>query len=106
MDREGVVDRFVRALLICFWIHRDIKKAIPAHCFEHSYVKSFGYLFVDLLIAFVLLRLTYLIDPRWPLLVRASLWTAYIWAQGCVAFGLWVVRLVCEHAPTNAGFAA
>jgi hypothetical protein len=41
----------------------DIRKAIPAHCFKRSYLISFTYLIVDLIIVAALFAITPYIDP-------------------------------------------
>lgn len=84
----------------------DIRKAIPEHCFQRSYVTSFRYLFVDLAVVAALFYCSSFIDATltdarfgatagWALRVVA--WTAYWWIQGNVMTGLWVIGHECGH---------
>lgn len=84
----------------------DIRRAIPAHCFERPLTKSFSYLFGDLLIVGLFLYLSTFIDSvasdalvgaTWGPVLRHVLWTVYWIAQGCVMTGLWVIGHECGH---------
>ncbi|KAK3690080.1 fatty acid desaturase-domain-containing protein [Podospora appendiculata] len=79
---------------------KDIRDAIPKHCFERSYVKSMSYVFRDMF----LLATTFLlfhnyntpeVIPSTP--VRAALWGVYAFAQGLFGTGLWVLAHECGH---------
>ena len=73
-----------------------LRKAIPAHCFERSLVKSSAYLAADLAGVALLFACSTLI-PSAPTAARWVLWPAYWWAQGSVCTGLWVVAHECGH---------
>jgi len=83
----------------------DIRKSIPAHCFEHSYVKSFGYLAMDLAIVASLFLAVRFLDTKITNeafgavapLIRHVVWVAYWIANGCVMTGLWVIGHECGH---------
>jgi len=89
----------------------DIRGVIPAHCFEHSLLYSFGYLLKDLSIvlgvAFAVTSLDNLlastvIHPAVNFFLRVILWLGYWAVNGCVMTGLWVLGHECGHG----GFAA
>ncbi len=80
---------------------KDLKDAIPKHCFERHLSTSLGYLGVDLLKAFLLgYAATYISQasayglPQWA---RFVLWPMYWWAQGCTLMGVWVLSHECGH---------
>lgn len=75
----------------------DIQRAIPAHCFKRSLVKSMGYLVLDLvqiaLLGWAATHIgtsSYSYDPYvwWPL---------YIFCQGTIMTGVWVLAHECGH---------
>lgn len=83
----------------------DIRRAIPAHCFERPLTKSFGYLFVDLFVvgvfyyatSFIPLVSNELVGATWGPILRHVLWLTYWIAQGAVMTGLWVIGHECGH---------
>jgi len=89
----------------------DIRNVIPPHCFKHSLLYSFGYLFRDAVIVLgVALAVTYLdsiitshgFGPLVKFFLKAALWLSYWAINGCVMTGLWVIGHECGHG----GFAA
>lgn len=73
-----------------------LRKAIPAHCFERSALRSFAYLAVDLVIIAALYKATTYFDSfHW--LLQCILWPAYWYCQGAVATGVWVIAHECGH---------
>ncbi|MES1911642.1 MAG: hypothetical protein MHM6MM_004045 [Cercozoa sp. M6MM] len=76
---------------------KTIRDAIPAHCFERSYVLSFSYLGVNLLVALWLGVLAWHFLPSLPMWAQCLLWPVYIFVQGCVMTGLWVIGHECGH---------
>lgn len=83
----------------------DIRRAIPAHCFERPLSKSFGYLAWDLLLAatlyyastFIPMLSDELLGSTMGVVARHVAWVAYWIAQGCVCTGLWVIGHECGH---------
>jgi hypothetical protein len=66
----------------------DLRRAIPAHCFERSAWKSSQYLLVDLLAVTALVYFSTFIDRMpVPFLVRAAMWGLYWFFQGAVCTG-------------------
>ncbi|KAM0280539.1 hypothetical protein ACHAQH_003984 [Verticillium albo-atrum] len=79
---------------------KDIRDAIPKHCFERSALKGYSYIARDM----VLLATTFTIwhnfvtpqyIPSYPL--RVALWAVYTVLQGLFATGLWVIAHECGH---------
>lgn len=78
----------------------SIQQAIPRHCFKRSLMKSIGYLMIDLIQIAILgwAAHTYIGKtdalPEWsPYL----LWPAYIFCQGTIMTGVWVLAHECGH---------
>uniref|UniRef100_A0A6V7QX24 Fatty acid desaturase N-terminal domain-containing protein n=1 Tax=Ananas comosus var. bracteatus TaxID=296719 RepID=A0A6V7QX24_ANACO len=76
----------------------QIKKAIPAHCFQRSVLRSFSYVVHDLVLSAALLYAALAWIPGLPSpLLRYAAWGLYWVAQGCVLTGVWVVAHECGH---------
>nr|WDA53422.1 delta(12)-acyl-lipid-desaturase [Erycina pusilla] len=75
----------------------QIKKAIPPHCFDRSILRSFSYVFQDLLISTLLLYFALNIIPSLASPIKILAWPLYWFAQGCVLTGLWVIAHECGH---------
>ncbi|KAK4542715.1 Oleate hydroxylase fah12 [Oleoguttula mirabilis] len=79
---------------------KDIRDAIPKHCFERSAVRGLAYVARDVALmagTFYLFN-TYCTPenvPSYPL--RAALWTGYTVLQGLFGTGLWVLAHECGH---------
>ncbi len=66
----------------------DLRRAIPAHCFERSAWKSSQYLLADLIAVAALVYFSTFIDRMpVPFLVRVMLWGLYWFFQGAVCTG-------------------
>ena len=74
----------------------DIIAAIPKECFERNMLTSFGHLAQDLLIVAALGYAASHIQYA-PRAAAYLLWPLYIYAQGCVMTGLWVLAHECGH---------
>ena len=79
---------------------KQIRDAIPSHCFERSALRGFAYIARDVLF----LASTFYIFHSYatPEYVRSStlrflLWTVYGFLQGLFATGLWVIAHECGH---------
>jgi omega-6 fatty acid desaturase (delta-12 desaturase) len=79
---------------------KDIRDAIPKHCYERSAVRSLGYVVRDM----VYLATTFYLwnkfvtpeyVPSQPL--RVVLWGVYTFLQGLFGTGLWVLAHECGH---------
>eukprot|EP00934_Nitzschia_sp_Nitz4_P001228 Nitzschia sp. Nitz4//scaffold120_size68122//45775//47064//NITZ4_006051-RA/size68122-processed-gene-0.50-mRNA-1//-1//CDS//3329534299//1228//frame0 len=82
-----------------------LKAAIPAHCFERSYLRSFGSTIRDVIMAVGFAYGTSLVmstdlpslsDPAAVALYVAG-WGFYAFWQGTILTGLWVVAHECGH---------
>lgn len=75
---------------------KDIRAAIPAHCFERSAFWSTIHLLTDLAkVAALGAAATYIQTA--PAYAQPALWVAYWLAQGCVMTGVWVLAHECGH---------
>jgi len=68
----------------------DLKKAIPAHCFKSSIIKSLSYFLLDFSIIVILYTLMYLIQPVWSL-------PLFWFALGTMFWAIFVVGHDCGH---------
>lgn len=76
---------------------QQLRNAIPSACFESSLSRSLAYLARDILYAGILVSLALKIDAIPSSVVRVLAWTAYMFAQGCVGTGLWILAHECGH---------
>jgi len=80
---------------------KDLRDAVPAHCFERSLLKSSAYMVFDIVAVSVLLFIGHYfnshISPNtsWP--VAILFWNAMWFVQGAFMTGLWVVAHECGH---------
>ncbi|KAJ0397720.1 hypothetical protein P43SY_007188 [Pythium insidiosum] len=75
---------------------KDLRAAIPAHCFERSFVRSTYHLIKNLAICAALFYAATFID-RTPTWARFVLWPAYWFFQGSYLTGVWVIAHECGH---------
>lgn len=79
---------------------KDIRDAIPKHCFERSAARSLGYVARDLAslaVTFYLFH-NYVTPENIPSKpVRALLWAFYTAIQGLFGTGVWVLAHECGH---------
>ena len=84
---------------------KQIRDAIPAHCFERSAARGLGYVardIVSLAITFYLFH-TFLTPEDVPsTALRGVLWAVYTFVQGLVGTGLWVLAHECGHQSFSA----
>ena len=79
---------------------KEIRAAIPEHCFERSVTRSMSYVLRDILFLAINLSLCIkFITPQYipSDTVRGLLWAAYTVLQGCIGTGLWVLAHECGH---------
>jgi omega-6 fatty acid desaturase (delta-12 desaturase) len=79
---------------------KDIRDAIPAHCFERSGLRGLGYVARDLacLASVFYIFHSYVTPeniPSYP--ARVGLWSLYTVVQGLFATGIWVLAHECGH---------
>ena len=75
----------------------ELRRAIPANCFERSYAKSFATVVKDLAAVAALVCGAVWGIPLLPAAIRPMAWCLYVWLQGAVCTGLWVVAHECGH---------
>lgn len=76
---------------------KEIRDAIPAHCFRRDTFRSFTYVFHDVAIIALLAYLASWIDHIPSSTARVLLWPVYWIAQGVVGTGVWVIGHECGH---------
>jgi len=78
---------------------KQLRDAVPAHCFERSLARSSMHLAGDLAMIAVMAVAIHTMDGlSWlPFPMRAVAWAAYWWFQGAVMTGVWVLAHECGH---------
>ena len=95
-----MVDTYGNEFKLPDYTIKEIRDAIPKHCFERSAVTGLSYVARDvaLLASTFYLFNTFCTQeyvPSFPL--RAVLWTGYTFLQGLFGTGLWVLAHECGH---------
>lgn len=75
---------------------KDVRAAIPAHCFERNTWTSLRHVAQDLAMAAALFYAATFI-PAAPVWLQCLAWPAYWFAQGAVLTGVWVLAHECGH---------
>lgn len=75
----------------------QLKAAIPPECFEASLPRSLSYVVRDIIYTAILVALASKIQYIPSLTLRIIAWNAYMFAQGCVGMGLWILGHECGH---------
>ncbi|XP_071940118.1 delta(12)-acyl-lipid-desaturase-like [Coffea arabica] len=76
---------------------RDIKKAIPPHCFKRSFLRSFFYLVRDLILVFLFYYIATTYFHLLPSPYNYLAWPIYWILQGCICIGVWMIGHECGH---------
>mmetsp|Transcript_18654 Transcript_18654/g.59426 ORF Transcript_18654/g.59426 Transcript_18654/m.59426 type:complete len:404 (-) Transcript_18654:160-1371(-) len=80
---------------------RDLRAAVPKHCFERSYATSFYHLFLDLFKTAALYAVAVAFDtyvaPHAPGAVWWLFYLPWWYATGSVLTGVWVLAHECGH---------
>lgn len=98
IKQEPVIDEAIeRGWEIPDFTIKEIRDAIPAHCFRRDTFRSFTYVFHDVAILVGLAYLASWIDHIPSAIARVLLWLAYWIAQGIVGTGIWVLGHECGH---------
>lgn len=80
---------------------KDLRAAVPAHCFERSMARSFLHLFKNALICGALFVAATYIDQA-PGMAPYALWPIYWFFQGSYLTGIWVIAHECGHQAFSA----
>ena len=97
---QKIVDSYGNEFKLPDYTIKDIRDAIPKHCFERSAVRGLSYVARDVLSlawTFYLFN-TYCTPeyvPSYPL--RVALWAGYTFVQGLFGTGIWVLAHECGH---------
>ena len=79
---------------------KQIRDAIPSHCFRRSAARGFAYIARDFLYMTVIFAVFHnLVTPHYvpSPIFRGLLWAVYTVIQGMVATGVWVLAHECGH---------
>ena len=79
---------------------KEIRQAIPPHCFERSALRGYSYIARDVLLLVTTFTIwhNYVTPQTVPsTLLRFALWSVYGFLQGLFATGLWVIAHECGH---------
>ena len=77
---------------------KELRDAIPPHCFERSLLKSLLYTFHNVgICALLFYGATWIEHLSLPLWTQWVLWPAYWFVQGAYMFGLWILAHECGH---------
>ena len=78
---------------------RDLRAAIPTHCFHKSAARSLAYVALDLALLAAAAAAAARIDSLTPpaSLARAAAWVCYWCFSGVVGTGVWVCAHECGH---------
>ena len=96
----GLVDTLGNDFHIPDFTIKQIRDAIPAHCFERSGLRGLSYVARDTAVLATIFIFThkFLTPENVPsVLVRGGLWAVYTFVQGLFATGLWVLAHECGH---------
>lgn len=98
--RGTLIDGYGNEFEIPDYAIKQIRDAIPKHCFKRSGLRGLAYIARDIacLAATFLLFHNYVTPetvPFWP--VRFGLWAVYTFVQGLFGTGLWVLAHECGH---------
>ncbi|KAF2165390.1 hypothetical protein M409DRAFT_67238 [Zasmidium cellare ATCC 36951] len=77
---------------------RELRRAIPHHCFRPSNICSLKYVFCDLILAISLGWLASTLIPHQPTFpLRCISWMLYGYLQGLILTGIWILAHECGH---------
>jgi hypothetical protein len=99
-SRGVLLDTYGNEFEIPDYTIKQIRDAIPKHCFERSGLRGLGYVARDIasLAATFYVFHNYVTPETIPsTAVRAGLWAAYTVIQGLFGTGLWVLAHECGH---------
>ncbi|KAL2114866.1 hypothetical protein VTJ04DRAFT_10529 [Mycothermus thermophilus] len=95
-----LVDTYGNEFKVPDFTIKDIRDAIPKHCYERSAIRSLSYVARDCLyLAVTFYVFNKFVTPEYieskP--IRAGLWALYTFLQGLFGTGLWVLAHECGH---------
>lgn len=99
-SRGALVDTYGNKFEIPDYTIKQIRDAIPKHCFERSALRGLGYVARDLAslaTTFYLFHRFVTPDTVPSMTARVVLWTLYTVLQGFFGTGLWILAHECGH---------
>ena len=96
----GMVDTLGNEFQIPDFTIKQIRDAIPAHCYERSGLRGLSYVLRDILVLVAVFLFTHrFLTPEYipSVPVRGLLWAVYTFVQGLFGTGLWVLAHECGH---------
>jgi omega-6 fatty acid desaturase (delta-12 desaturase) len=99
-NKSKMLDTYGNEFKIPDYTIKQIRDAIPAHCYERSAATSLYYVFRDIaILAAVFYAFHNYVTPETipSLPARVVLWTIYTVVQGMVGTGVWVLAHECGH---------
>lgn len=104
-EYANLVDTYGNSFTPPDYTIKDIRDAIPKHCFERSAIRGWAYILRDmacLATTFYVFH-NYVTPENIPSLpARAALWGIYTFMQGLFGTGLWVIAHECGHGAFSA----
>ncbi|KAJ5975920.1 Fatty acid desaturase type 1 [Penicillium waksmanii] len=99
-EKTKMLDTYGNEFKIPDFTIKQIRDAIPAHCFHRSAITSLYYVFRDIaILASVFYLFNHYVTPEYvpSMPARVVLWTLYTVIQGMVGTGVWVLAHECGH---------
>jgi omega-6 fatty acid desaturase (delta-12 desaturase) len=99
-DMGKLLDTYGNEFTVPDFTIKDIRDAIPKHCFERSAIKGYGYILRDMACLATTFTIWYnYVTPEFipNTAARAALWGLYTVLQGLFGTGLWVIAHECGH---------
>lgn len=97
---SGLVDTYGNPFVPPDFTIKDIRDAIPKHCFHRSALRGYAYILRDLAcitLTFVLIHRFVTPEAIPSTALRTSLWALYTILQGLFGTGIWVLAHECGH---------
>jgi omega-6 fatty acid desaturase (delta-12 desaturase) len=100
VPKQKLVDTYGNEFELPDYTIKDIRDAIPKHCFERSAIRGLGYVARDIaMLAGTFVLFNKFCTPEYvpSYAARAALWAGYTFLQGLFGTGLWVMAHECGH---------
>ena len=96
-DKPNIDEAIERGWEIPDYTIKELRDAIPSHCFRRDTFHSLSYVLHDVILVASLGFGASYIDRVPSVSVRTGLWCIYWILQGIVAMGVWVLGHECGH---------
>ena len=81
---------------------REIRNAIPAHCFQPKLSRSLTYVLRSFILVIVLFYGALIFIPQLPTMAKSLAWVVYWFFQGTAFWGIFVLAHDCGHGSFSA----